>query len=84
MSSQHHCKDFYHNHHHHDSLFIFLIPFRFFLAEVLFEPDTKFRVLSVTRDGRCPDVTRVCVEVIETPPVLCELIQGYVADGLLV
>lgn len=68
------------------SLFFYFILFVIvfcFIIEVLFEPDTTFRVLSVGKDEKRSGVTRVRVEVQETEPVLEDLINTYVKNGLL-
>ena len=53
-----------------------------FILEVLFEPDTQIRVLSVEPDPRSSDITRVKVEVMDTEPVLGDLIERYERESM--
>ena len=45
--------------------------------EILFEPETKFRIESTFRDPKVRDATRIIVSVLDTPPVLEEVVSRF-------
>lgn len=45
--------------------------------EILFEPETKFRVESVGPDPKVHDGTRIVVNVLDTPPVLEDDVRNF-------
>lgn len=52
--------------------------------EVLFEPDTKIKVIGASLDEKYPGAIRIRVEVLETPPVLKDLVEKYEREKLLI
>lgn len=46
-------------------------------AEILFEPETQFRVVGVKEDTRVSGATRILVEVMDTPPVLEKVVKNF-------
>lgn len=52
-------------------------------AEVIFEPDTEVKVISIALDPKLPDVMRIRVAVADTQPVLSDVVASYEKDSLL-
>lgn len=55
------------------------MPLLLFLpTEILFEPETQFKVVNVKDDTNVSGVTRVYVEVMDTPPVLEKVVNNFI------